>query len=135
MSPYFGPFVEASIALANHRPQQGIDLMEATRPLDDRSLGTHKLRGDLYLSAAQPYLAEKEYRTVIAHREIESESVDYPLSWLGLGEALAAEGNRSAAMDAYQHFLTLWVHADPGARFLQQAKQEFAALQKPALAK
>ena len=132
---YFGPFVEGSIALANHHPQQGIDLMEATRTLDDRSLGTRKLRGNLYLSAGQPYLAEKEYRTVIAHREIESESVDYPLSWLGLGEALAAEGNRSAAMDAYQHFLTLWVHADPDARFLQQAKQEFAALQKPALAK
>ena len=80
-------------------------------------------------------LAEKEYRTVIAHREIEAESVDYALSWLGLGEALAAEGNRAAAIDAYQHFFTLWAHADPDAMYLQQAKQEFATLQTVRLAK
>jgi DNA-binding winged helix-turn-helix (wHTH) protein/tetratricopeptide (TPR) repeat protein len=125
---YFGPFVEASIALANHQIQQAIDLMEATRPLDNRSLSTRRLRGDLYLAAGQPSLAEKEYRMVIAHREIESESVDYPFSWLGLGKALTAEGNRDAAIDAYQHFFSLWAHADPDAIFLKQAKKEFAIL-------
>jgi DNA-binding winged helix-turn-helix (wHTH) protein/tetratricopeptide (TPR) repeat protein len=127
---YFGPFVEATLALANHHPQQALDLLEATRPLDDRSLGTHKFRGDLYLATAQPALAEKEYRSVIAHREIESESVDYALSWLGLGRALTAEDNRPAALDAYQHFLTLWSHADPDALYLTQAKQELATLTK-----
>ena len=131
----FGPRVEAGIALANHHPQQAITLMEATRPLNDRGLGTRKFRGDLYLSAGQPSLAEKEYRTVIAHREIEAESVDYALSWLGLGEALAAEGNRATAIDAYQHFFTLWAHADPDAMYLKQAKQEFATLQTVTLAK
>jgi len=132
---YFGPLVEAGIELANHHPQQAIALMEATRPLDDHSLSTRKFLGDLYLSAGQPSLAEKEYRTVIAHREIEAESVDYALSWLGLGEALAAEGNRAAAIDAYQHFFTLWAHADPDAMYLKQAKQEFATLQAVMLAK
>ena len=132
---YFGPLVEAGIELANHHPQQAIALMEATRPLDDHSLSTRKFRGDLYLSAGQPSLAEKEYRTVIAHREIEAESVDYALSWLGLGEALAAEGNRATAIDAYQHFFTLWAHADPDAMYLKQAKHEFATLQTVTLAK
>ena len=127
--------MEAGIELANHHPQQAIALMEATRPLDDHSLSTRKFRGDLYLSAGQPSLAEKEYRTVIAHREIEAESVDYALSWLGLGEALAAEGNRATAIDAYQHFFTLWAHADPDAMYLKQAKQEFATLQTVTLAK
>jgi DNA-binding winged helix-turn-helix (wHTH) protein/Flp pilus assembly protein TadD len=132
---YFGPLVEASSALANHHAQQAIALMEATRPLDDRSLYTRKFRGDLYRSTSQLSLAEKEYRTVIAHREIESESVDYALSWLGLGETLASEGNRAAAIDAYQHFFALWTHADPYAKYLKQAKQEFATLQTGTLAR
>ena len=81
---YFGPPRGGGrIELANHHPQQAIALMEATRPLDDHSLSTRKFRGDLYLSAGQPSLAEKEYRTVIAHREIEAESVDYALSLAG----------------------------------------------------
>jgi DNA-binding winged helix-turn-helix (wHTH) protein/tetratricopeptide (TPR) repeat protein len=125
---YSGPLVEATVALANHHPQQALSIMEAARPLDDRGLGTRKFRGDLYLSAGQISLAEKEYRAVIAHREIDSQSVDYALSWLGLGRALAAEGNHAAAIDAYQHFLTLWTHADPDAMYLKEARQEFAAL-------
>jgi DNA-binding winged helix-turn-helix (wHTH) protein/tetratricopeptide (TPR) repeat protein len=132
---YFGPRVEAGIALTNHHPQEAIAIMEATRPLDDRGLGMRKFRGDLYLSAGQPLQAEKEYRFVIAHREIESESVDYALSWLGLGQALAAEGNRSEAIDAYQRFFTLWARADPDATYLKQARHEFAILQTVTLAR
>ena len=125
----FGPRIEAGIALANHHPQQAIAIMEATRPLDDRSLDTRKFRGDAYLAAGQSLLAEKEYRDAIAHPERDPDSAEYPLSWLGLGEALAAEGNRAAATDAYQRFFILWAHADPDAMYLKQAKQEFAALQ------
>ncbi len=126
---YYGPRVEAGVALANHHPQQAVAMMEAAHPLDERDLDIHKFRGDAYLAAGQPSLAEKEYRAVLAHHEISPELADYPLSWLGLGEALAAESNRSAAIDAYQHFFTLWAHADADAMYLKQAKQEFAALQ------
>jgi DNA-binding winged helix-turn-helix (wHTH) protein/tetratricopeptide (TPR) repeat protein len=126
---FYEPFIDADIALANHHPQQAIDFMETTRPLDDRSLNTHKFRADLYRAAGQPASAEQEYRTVIAHREIEAESVDYSLSWLGLGRALAAQGKRAPAIDAYQHFFSLWAHADPDATYLKQAKQEFTSLQ------
>jgi DNA-binding winged helix-turn-helix (wHTH) protein/tetratricopeptide (TPR) repeat protein len=126
---YFGPIVEANIALANHDPRQAISIMEATRPVDDRSLSTRKFRGDLYLSTGQPSLAEKEYRAVLAHREVETDSVDYALACLGLGRALTAKGNRSDAIDAYQHFLSLWAHADPDAAYLKQARLELARLQ------
>ena len=132
---YFGPRVEAGIALANHHPLQAIALMEATRPLDDRDPGKRRFRGDAYLAAGQPSLADKEYRAVIAHREIAPESADYPLSWLGLGRACVAEGNRAAAIDAYQHFFSLWANADPDAMYLKQARQEFAALQGGTLRK
>jgi len=76
---YYRPLVEAPIAFANHHPQQAIFIMEARSPLDDRGLDTRKFRGDLYLAAGQPSLAEKEYRAVLAHREVDSESVDYAL--------------------------------------------------------
>ena len=132
---YYGPRMEAGIALANHHPQQAIAIMEATRPLDDRDVDMRKFRGDAYRAAGQLSLAENEYRAVIAHPEIDPESPNYPLSWLGLGEALAAEGNRAAAIDAYQHFFTLWAHADPDAMYLRQAKQEFATLQTVPVAK
>jgi tetratricopeptide (TPR) repeat protein len=127
---YFdGPRVEGGIALARHNPQKAIAVMEAARPMDDRDPGQHRFRGDAYLAAGQPALAEQEYRAAIAHRAVFPESADYPLSWLGLGEALAAEGNRAAAIDAYQHFFSLWAHADPDAMYLKQAKLEFAKLQ------
>jgi DNA-binding winged helix-turn-helix (wHTH) protein/tetratricopeptide (TPR) repeat protein len=132
---YYGPRVEASVALANHHPQQAIALMEATRPLDDIDPDTRKFRGDSYLAAGQPALAEKEYRAVLAMRLSFPESLNYPFSWVGLGRALAAQGKRDAAINAYQHFFTLWAHADSDATYLQQARQECAMLQQPAPAK
>jgi hypothetical protein len=86
-------------------------------------------RGNAYLASGQPTLAEWDYRTVVNHPEWDPTAPTIPLCWLGLGRALAAQGNRSAALDAYQHFFTLWAHADPEALYLKQAKQEFAALQ------
>ena len=56
------------------------------------------------------------------------ESFEIPLSWLGLARALAAQGKVPAAIDAYQHFLKLWVHADPDAIYLRQAKHELCLL-------
>ena len=126
---YWGPQIQAGIALASHKPQDAVAFMEVTHPLEDRDLDARKLRGDVYLAAGQPAQAEQEYRGVIARRDIDSELGDYTLSWLGLGEALAAENNRAAAVDAYQHFFTLWAHADPDAFYLKRAKQEFAKLQ------
>ena len=66
----------------------------------------------------------------ICVRSADPASPAVPLSWLGLGRSLAAQQNRTAALDAYRQFFTLWAHADPDAEFLVQARQEFAALQK-----
>lgn len=96
---------------------------------DGRDFDIPKFRGEAYFAAGQPALAEKEFRGILAHPEIDPTSADYPLSWLGLGRALAVEGKRSAAIDSYQHFFSLWAHADPDAIFLKEAKREFAALQ------
>ena len=126
---YWGPRVEALAALSAHDPQKAIAILESARPLDGRDLDAHKIRGDAYLEAGQPELAEKEYREIIAHRERDLLSPVYPLSWLGLGRALAAQGKGEASAEAYRQFLTLWAKADPDAVYLKQGKLEFAKLQ------
>jgi DNA-binding winged helix-turn-helix (wHTH) protein/tetratricopeptide (TPR) repeat protein len=132
---YWGPLVEATIAMQEHRPKDAAAILEKAKPLEAISLAIPRLRGEAYLAAGQSDLAEKNFRAVIAHPELDLASPAVPLSWLDLGRALAAEGNRAAAIDAYQHFLTLWAHADPDAVYLKQAKQEFASLQKGTPAK
>lgn len=126
---YYGPHIEALVALANHKPQEAVTLLDAARSLDNRDLDMPKLRADAYLAAGQPLLAEKEYRAVLAHHQFDPTLAPYPLSWLGLGRALAAQGKTKDAIDAYQHFLALWAHADPDALYLKQGKQELALLQ------
>jgi predicted Zn-dependent protease len=129
---YFGPRIEAVVAMANHKPEEAVRLMEATRALDQHGLDHPRFRGDAYLAAGQPALAEKEYRAVTAHHEIDPLLGDYPLAWLGLGRALAAEGKKAEAEDAYRHFLALWAHADADAQYLVAAKRELAELLKTA---
>ena len=93
------------------------------------------LRGNAYLAAGQPALAEADYRTVVNHPQWDPTAPTIPLCWLGLGRALAAQAKHPAAIEAYQHFFNLWAHADPDALYLKQARQEFAALQTPLPAK
>lgn len=125
---YRGPEVEAIIALATHKPKDAIAALERTRPLDGRNVVIPMLRADAYLAAGEPGLAEKSYRQVVEGPFQNPDAEEVSLSWLGLGRALAAKGNRPAAIDAYLHFLARWAHADPDAMYLKQAKRELASL-------
>jgi DNA-binding winged helix-turn-helix (wHTH) protein/tetratricopeptide (TPR) repeat protein len=127
---YTAPFIHAFAAMAVHRPKVAIAALEISRSLEGRDLGHQALRADAYLAAGDPADAEKEFRRIISRRLLDPVAIEVPLSWLGLARALAAERNRTAALDAYQHFFALWAHADPDAKFLQQATQEFTALQR-----
>ena len=131
---YRGPQVQAIVALATHRLKDAISALERVRPLEGRDPVIGVLRGDAYLAAGEPALAESSYRKVLEGPGQVPEASEIPLSWLGLGRALAAQGKRPAAVEAYKHFFTLWAHADPDAMYLNQAKQEFATLQTVALA-
>jgi predicted Zn-dependent protease len=126
----YEPRVMAVIAMANGKPKEAAEWMEKSRPLDGRDLDMARVRGDAYLAAGDPGTAEKEYRSAIARRYVSPKLGDYPRSWLGLGRALAAEGRRDEAVEAYQRFLTLWAHADAGNSNLMAAKKEFAELKK-----
>jgi hypothetical protein len=79
-------------------------------------------RGFILLAASQPEMTEKDFRIILAHRDLEPTSANYPLAWFQLGRPLAVQGNRAATADAFRHFLTLWAHAEPGVNFLHQAR-------------
>ena len=125
---FWGPRTRAAIAMVQHRPADAAAQLEIARPLDKigRYLPWH--RGNAYLAAGQPVLAEKDFRSVIDHPQYDPSSPYISLSWFGLGEALAAQGHRAEAVEAYQHFFTLWAHADSDAMYLKQAKQEYTKL-------
>ncbi len=125
---FWEPKIRAAIAMAQHRPADAAALLEAARPFDTIGRSLPWLRGNAYLAAGQPALAEKEYRSVITHPEFDPTSPYISLSWLGLARSLRAEGNRDGAIEAYQHFLGLWSHADPEASTFKQAKFELSSL-------
>jgi DNA-binding winged helix-turn-helix (wHTH) protein/tetratricopeptide (TPR) repeat protein len=126
----YEPRVMAVVAMANHKPREAAEWMEKSRPVDGRDLDMARVRGDAYLAAGDAKTAEKEYRSVISRRCISPKLGDYPRSWLGLGRALAAQGRPADALEAYQHFLMIWDHADPENATLMAAKKEFTELKK-----
>jgi predicted Zn-dependent protease len=125
---YWGPLVDATIAMQEHRPKDAIAFLEKATPLETIGLAVPRLRGEAYLAAGQLDLAEKNFRIVVSHPELDLASPAVPLSWLDLGRVLHAKGDRKGAIDSYQHFLTLWAHADQNSLYLRQAKQELSAL-------
>jgi len=125
---YWGPIVRAAIAMASHKPNDAVSLLETTHPLEAKDLDIPMRRALANFAAGRPAIAERDFRFILAHRELDPTSSSYPLAWLGLGRCLAAEGKPQAASDAYRRFLALWAHADPDALYLRQARQEIAAL-------
>ena len=132
---YWGPVIHAQIALANRKPNDAVTLLEPTHQFDSKGLDLPMRRGLAYLAAGKPTFAEKDFRYILANQRLDPTSSFYPLAWLQHGRAFATESNRTAAIDAYQHFLTLWAHADPDAMYLKQARREFDALQTATSAK
>jgi predicted Zn-dependent protease len=122
-------------AMAQQKPVDAITALERSRSLEGRDPLLPMIRANAYLAAGDFTSAENEYRQILSQPLKNPGAAEIPLSWLGLGRALAAKGDHASAIDAHQHFLTLWAHADPDAMYLKQARQELAALQKGAPAK
>jgi hypothetical protein len=72
--------------------------------------------------------AEKESPKIIDHRTNIANFLSLTCP-LGLGRALALQGDTAKTRVADQDFLTLWKDADPDIPILKQAKAEYAKLQ------
>ena len=125
------PTIRAALALQRKDPNQAIELLQVTGPIelgDQGYLLPVYLRGEAYLMLHDGNGAAAEFQKFIDHRGL---VVNFPwgaLARLGLARALAMTGDTAKAKAAYQDFLTLWIDGDSDVPILNEAKAEYAIL-------
>jgi len=122
------PLVSAIIELKHKNPAKAVQLLTAAGPYDRIFLPVLFVRATAYLKAGQANEAAREFRKVLALRNLSPVDVLLPLAQLGLARAYALEGDSAKSRIAYQDFFALWKDADPDIPILQQAKAEYARL-------
>ena len=131
------PTIHAAIALGEKAPAKAITDLQASSPYElgiaaeriSLNLYPVYVRGRAYLAAHQGAQAAAEFQKILDHLGVVQNEMIAPLAHLDLARARALSGDKSGSRKAYQDFLALWQHADPGIPILQQAKSEYAKLQ------
>jgi tetratricopeptide (TPR) repeat protein len=133
---YSLPTIRAAIELQKKNPAKAIDILTAAVPYEMGFASFEYLypayvRGDAYLKLGQSQQAATEFQKMLDHPGIMENSVLGPLARLQLGRAQAMMGDKEAARKSYDDFFASWKDADPGVPVLQQARAEYAALDRP----
>ena len=133
---YVDPSIRAAIELQSNNPSKAVELLKASAPyeladvdLPPNALYPAYLRGVAYLKAGHGQQAAAEFQRVIDHPGVVLLHLQGALAHLQLARAQAMAGDKAAARQSYQDFLTLWKDADPDIPIYQQAKAEYAKLQ------
>jgi len=135
---YWLPTIRAQIALHDKHPQEALDALQPTLPLELGSILSVQgpvclypifVRGTAYLELGQGNPAAAEFQKFIDHRGISVNCANGALAHLQLGRAYALANDKAKARAAYQEFLALWKDADPDIPILKEAKVEYAKLQ------
>jgi eukaryotic-like serine/threonine-protein kinase len=127
------PVIAAATALRSGRPARALELLELARPFEHSLVAEFwpaYIRGEAQLELKHPAEAVSEFRAIIDHRGELADAPLYPLAYLGLARALASNGDRSGAREAYRTFFRFWEDADPDLLPLQDARRELARLQR-----
>ena len=82
------------------------------------------VRGLAYLEARQPAEAAGEFQRILDHRSVVLVDPMDAMARLQLARALALSGDTVRARGVYADLLTLWKHADPGIRVIEEARAE-----------
>jgi len=125
------PIVTAGIEEHRGNVSQAIQLFESIRGYEGGEilgLGTTFARGNLYLKQRMGNEAAAEFKKVIDQRGIDILSCTHTLAHLGLGRALALNGDTAGARKAYQDFFALWKDADHDLPVLVEARKEYEVL-------
>jgi serine/threonine protein kinase/tetratricopeptide (TPR) repeat protein len=125
------PIVTAGIEKSRGNVSQAIQLFESIRGYEGGMIlgvGTTFARGNLYLKQRMGNEAAAEFRKVIDQRGIDIFSLTHNLAHLGLGRALAINGDTAGARKAYQDFFACWKDADSDLPVLAEARKEYDAL-------
>ena len=137
------PPLRALLALNRGEPEKAIELLNAGASYE---LGVPPsiapsfigpfyptyVRGQAYLRLHQGVEAAAEFQKILDHRGIVVSDPIGALAHLQLGRAFAMSGDESRALAAYDEFLTLWKDADRDLPILEDARAEYAKLQRPA---
>ncbi|HEY6768556.1 MAG TPA: protein kinase, partial [Candidatus Sulfotelmatobacter sp.] len=133
---YTLPAIYAAIKLRQNDPAGAITILQpalrydlAYPPLGFNSLYPAYLRGLAYLRMGDGRLAAPEFQKLIDHPAIVGRNDIGALSYLQLGRAQTMTGDKAAARNSYESFLTLWKDADSNIPAVKQAKAEYAKLQ------
>jgi tetratricopeptide (TPR) repeat protein len=133
---YTLPAIYAAIKLRQNDPAGAITILQpalrydlAYPPSGFNSLYPAYLRGLAYLRMGDGRLAAPEFQKLIDHPAIVGRNDIGALSYLQLGRAQTMTGEKAAARNSYEIFLTLWKDADSDIPALKQAKAEYAKLQ------
>jgi len=133
---YLTPTIRAAIKLQQHDPAAAIDLLRSTAKYDLAFTDSFNfvypayIRGLAYLELGDGRAAAAQFQKVIDNPGLTVRHVTGPLAWLQLGRAQKMMGDEAAAQKSYETFLDLWKNADPDIPIYQQAKAEYAKLQK-----
>jgi len=133
---YLTPTIRAAIKLQQHDPAAAIDLLRSTAKYDLAFTDSFNfvypayIRGLAYLELGDGRSAAAQFQKVIDNPGLTVRHVTGPLAWLQLGRAQKMMGDEAAAQKSYETFLDLWKNADPDIPIYQQAKAEYAKLQK-----
>jgi tetratricopeptide (TPR) repeat protein len=129
---YTLPSIRAAIELSRDNPGGAVTALQPATRNAGTDLGYPAyLRGLAYLRLAEPHEAQVEFQKLIDHPGIVGLCVTGALAHLQLGRAQAMADDKEAARKSYQDCLTLWKDADPDIPIYQQAKAEYAKLNKP----
>jgi eukaryotic-like serine/threonine-protein kinase len=122
------PAIRAALDLAKGSAAAAIGELQAAAPYESNLLLIMYLRASAYLAANQLADAAVEFEKLIDRLRSVPFSPYTPLAELGLGRALARQGDLDRSRTAYQDFFAAWKDADPGIPILAAAKQEYARL-------
>ena len=133
---YTLPAIYAAIKLRQNDPAGAITILQPALRYDlaypqvgFNSLYPAYLRGLAYLRMGDGRLAAPEFQKLIDHPAIVGRNDIGALSYLQLGRAQTMTGDKAAARNSYETFLTLWKDADSDIPAVKQAKAEYAKLQ------
>ena len=137
LAKFWGPTIQAAIALNHGDPKEAIAQLDTTTPYElggDRppfsagaSLYPVYLRGLAYLGERDWSKARSEFQKINLNRGLVWNFPLAPLAKWQLARAIAGEENSDAQAD-YRQFLSLWADADPDIPVYLEAKRESMSL-------
>ncbi len=125
-----GPLLRGKMLLDAGRPREVLTTLAPAVALDGKDVDASYLRGLAHMQLKEFAQSEAEFRKIIDRPQIDPTAIQRPLARLQLARALALDGNKAAAAEAYTNFLAAWTHADPGESLPVVANAELTALRK-----